>query len=79
MRKVLFVIETPGKVRIIAYDFEKLEPRDYEIDLEKEFEPEARIKEIIDELENKKYDTRILKRFLKKRGKSLRRGALRHG
>ncbi|RLG28648.1 hypothetical protein DRN98_09410 [Methanosarcinales archaeon] len=79
MKKVLFVIETPGKVRIIAYDYEKLEPRDYEIDLEKEFTPEERIKEIIDELENKKYDTRILKQFLKKRGKKLRRGFLRHG
>ena len=79
MKKVLFVIETPRKVRIIAYDFDNLEPYDYEIDLEKEFMPEARIKDIINKLENKKFDTRILKRFLKKRGKKLRRGVLRHG
>jgi len=79
MKRVLFVVETPRKVRIIAYDYEKLEPMDYEIDLEKEFTPEERIKEIIQELEFKKYDTRVLKRFLKKRGKKLRRGPLRHG
>lgn len=79
MKRVIFVIETPTKVKIIAYDYDKLEPREYEIDLEKEFVPEERIKEIMYELENKKYDTRVLRRFLKKRGKYLRRGALRHG
>ncbi|MCD6093195.1 MAG: hypothetical protein J7J51_00115 [Candidatus Omnitrophica bacterium] len=79
MKRVLFVVETPENIRIITYDYGKMEGKEYVIDLEKEFTPEERIKEIIAELENKKYDTRILKQFLKKRGKKLRRGALRHG
>lgn len=79
MKRVVFVVETPQKIRIIAYDYGKMEGKDYEIDLEKEFTPEERIKELIRELEFKGYDTRVLKRFLEKRGKYLRRGFLRHG
>ena len=79
MKRVIFVIETPTKVKIIAYDYDKLEPLDQEIDLEKEFAPEERIKDILQDLEFKGFDTTVLKRYLKKRGKKLRRGALRHG
>ena len=79
MKRVLFGVETPENIRIITYDYGKMEGKEYVIDLEKEFTPEERIKEIIRELEFKGYDTRVLKRFLKKRGKKLRRGALRHG
>ena len=69
MKRVILVIETPGTIRIIGYDYDKAEPLDHIIDLKRSPDPLGDLEEIVYRLENRGFDTRILKRFIKRKKK----------
>ena len=79
MKRVILVIETPGNIRVIGYDYDKIEPLDYTIDLQNTTNLKQTIKQLINELHSQGYDTRILRRYFKKKFGERKRGGSRHG
>lgn len=79
MKRVIFVVETPTWIRILGYDYQGESSLDVTIDLQNTANLKQVIKQLISELHGQGYDTRILRRFFRKKFGERKRGGLRHG
>ncbi|RLF06752.1 MAG: hypothetical protein DRJ60_04020 [Thermoprotei archaeon] len=79
MKKVLFIIETPGRIRLIGYNYDDLEPVEHELDLENIQNIREEIEYIMELLKAQGFDTRLLRRWIRKRFGQRKHGGSRYG